>query len=541
MKISHKLVLILSVLSFSLLVISAFGWSAFKNQHASIQTIYEDRVIPLRDLKVIADAYAVSIIDLTNKTNAGLISAEDALKELNKAELLIKQKWQKYTSTALTPEEKKLTDEADRLFVSADNSLNKLLSFLQTKRGLIPGELSDYDGSLYASIDPISNKINELVELQLDVVAHEYERSTNEYQTILLINIAGIIVAIIASIASFIVGSTIISQLSLLGSEPRELSKNIKEIAGGRLSLKIDEAQARDGSVVKEINKMAGQLNSVMGDVNNVSSDLTETADDLLASSEKTMHDLHNQQQQTEQVAAAMHEMSATIAEVARNAQETAENSVAAEKEVDEGSAIVGRSLQSIVLLAKDVENASTVISHLKNDSDEIGKILEVIRSIAEQTNLLALNAAIEAARAGEQGRGFAVVADEVRTLASRTHSSTQEIQAMIHRLQGGVSNAVDVMEKSRENSQETVSYANKTQTILNNIKKSVSEINGKNMQIAAATEEQTMVAEEMHRNITNISQVTELTVSSITHVEKSSRKLADHSSQLKSKIAFFK
>jgi methyl-accepting chemotaxis protein len=233
--------------------------------------------------------------------------------------------------------------------------------------------------------------------------------------------------------------------------------------------------------------------------------------------------------------------MSATIAEVARNAQGAAENSLSAEQEVNDGSTIVAASLQSIISLAKDVENASAVIAKLENDSDEIGKILEVIRSIAEQTNLLALNAAIEAARAGEQGRGFAVVADEVRTLASRTHSSTQEIQAMIHRLQEGVSNAVHVMGKSQANSQDTVGYANKTQAILQRIKKSVSEINGKNIQIATATEEQTMVAEEIHRNITNISHVTELTVSSIAEVDKSSRKIASYSSQLKNKISFFK
>ena len=286
---------------------------------------------------------------------------------------------------------------------------------------------------------------------------------------------------------------------------------------------------------------MSGQLNVVINDVGEVSSNLTTTADYLLASSEKTMHELHSQQQQTEQVAAAMHEMSATIAEVARNAQNVAENSLVAEREVDDGDKIVSTTLQSIMSLAKDVENASGVISQLESDSGEIGKILEVIRGIAEQTNLLALNAAIEAARAGEQGRGFAVVADEVRTLASRTHSSTQEIQAMIQRLQQGVSNAVAVMEKSRTNSHETVGFANKTQNILQSIKKSVSEINGKNIQIATATEEQTMVAEEMHRNITSISRVTELTVASIIEVERSSRKLTSYSSQLKSKIAFFK
>jgi methyl-accepting chemotaxis protein len=230
MKISSKLILILSTLSLSLLVISAFSWNGFKNQHASIQTIYEDRVIPLRDLKVIADAYAVSIIDLTNKTNAGLISAEDASKEIHNAEQLIKQKWQKYIATSLTPEELKLTKEADRLFVAADESLARLLAFLKTKHGLIPGELSDYDGPLYLSIDPISNKINELVELQLDVVAREYKYSTDQYQNISLLNIAGVIVAIVASIASFIIGSAIITQLSHLGAEPLELSINIKKL-----------------------------------------------------------------------------------------------------------------------------------------------------------------------------------------------------------------------------------------------------------------------------------------------------------------------
>lgn len=541
MKISLKLILILSTLSLCLLVISTFGWNGTKKQNASIQTIYEDRVIPLRDLKVIADAYAVSIIDLTNKTNAGLISAEDASKDLHSAQQLIKQTWQKYMATKLTPEELVLTKEANQLFVSADKSLERLLTFLQTKHGFIPGELSEYDGSLYVTIDPISNKINELVELQLDVAAREYEYSADQYRTISLLNIAGIIVGVIASIASFIIGSAIISQLSHLGAEPLELAVNIKKIAGGNLSLKINDENSRDGSIVKEINKMSGQLHLVINDVSEVSSNLTTTADYLLTSSEQTMHELHRQQQQTEQVVAAMNEMSATIAEVARNAQNVAENSVVAEKEVDDGDTIVTTTLHSIMSLVKDVENAASVISQLENDSTEIGKILEVIRGIAEQTNLLALNAAIEAARAGEQGRGFAVVADEVRTLASRTHSSTQEIQAMIQRLQKGVSNAVNVMEKSRSNSHETAGFANKTQNILQSIKRSVSEINGKNLQIAAATEEQTMVAEEIHRNITNISHVTELTVSSIAEVEKSSRKLASYSSQLKSKIDFFK
>lgn len=541
MKISHKLILILSTLSLCLLAVSYFGWKTTKSQHASIQTIYEDRVIPLRDLKLIADAYAVSIIDTTNKTNAGLIRAEDAAASINTAEQLISDRWKKYLATSLTAQEKQLAEQANQLFTSANQSIGHLRSFLLTKKGKIPGELQDFDGPLYASIDPISSKITELVELQLDVVDQEYKASLEEYNKVSLLNILGITVGILASIASMIVGSTIIAQLSHLGAEPLELSTNIKKIADGNLSLKIADQDAPDNSIVREINKMSDRLKSVIGEVNSVSNDLSSTASHLLTSSEKTMQDLHNQHRQTEQVAAAVHEMSATISEVARNAQNVADNSHQAEKEVEDGTATVTIAIQSIMSLVNDVENAALVTSQLENDSSEIGKILEVIRSIAEQTNLLALNAAIEAARAGEQGRGFAVVADEVRTLASRTHTSTKEIQTMIQKLQQGVTNAVQVMEKGRANSHETASLASKTQEILHSIKKSVSEINEKNIQIAAATEEQTMVADEIQRNITSISLVTELTVNSITDVEKSSRSLANYSSQLKSKIAFFK
>ncbi len=541
MKISSKLILILSLLSLCLFAISIFGWDGSRKQHAGMKTIYEDRVIPMRDLKKIADAYAVSIIDITNKTNAGLVSAEQAEQGIAAAHDSIKLEWKKYLATQLTTEEAKLAKEAESLFGSADQSVSRLLAFLKTKNGMIPGELSDFDGPLYSSIDPISNKVNELIELQLNVVADEYAHSTDQYKIISFLNVTGIVVSVAAGLASIIVGSAIISQLSFLGAEPLELSTSIKKIADGSLSLKIRDDNSREGSIVKEINKMSGRLHDVINDVNDVSKNLNSTAAHLLGTSEKTKHDLHNQQQQTEQVAAAMHEMSATIAEVARNAQDVAENSVLTQKEVDEGGVVVGVSLASVISLVKDVEDASNVIGQLETDSSEIGKILEVIRSIAEQTNLLALNAAIEAARAGEQGRGFAVVADEVRTLASRTHSSTQEIQSMIHRLQVGVTNAVTVMEKSRDNSRNTVGYSHKTQEILLNIKKSISEINGKNIQIAAATEQQTMVADEIHRNITNISNVTQATVVSVEDVAQSSKLLAGYSAQLQGEISFFK
>ncbi len=541
MKISHKLIAILVVLCLFLLLMSSMGWMTFRAQHASLEAIYKDRVIPLRDLKVIADAYAVSIIDLVNKTNAGLTTAEDALTEVDTANQLIEKKWQGYITTHLIPQEEKLANEAKQLFQSANKSIQELRTVLQGKKGLIPGELDDFDGELYKTIDPISNKITQLINLQLDIVDSEHNSSSARYEHISLLSTIGIVTAIFASIASFFVGSTIISQLSKLGTEPADLAVAVKAIADGNLSSRVDETLAKEGSVARETNKMAEKLHSVILNVNQVSDQLKLTAEQLKNGSEKTLSDLDTQHQQIEQVATAMNEMTATIAEVARNAQGAAQNSLSADKQVHEGTQLVENSLTSIINLTNDVKEAAAVITRLKTDSGEIGKILEVIRSIAEQTNLLALNAAIEAARAGEQGRGFAVVADEVRTLASKTHTSTQEIQEMIGRLQSGVTNAVQVIDKSLGNSQNTVSYAEKIRNALNEISASVSEINNMNIQIATATEEQTMVAEEVNRNIININQFTSQTTVTVNQVEASSKQLSTYATELQKKINYFR
>lgn len=541
MKISHKLVAILTLLCLFLLIMSSTAWVTFRAQHASIETIYKDRVIPLRDLKEIADAYAVSIIDIVNKTNAGLTTAEVALLEVNNAKQIIENNWQSYLSTQLTVEEDKLASDAKQLFQHANESIENLQRLLKSKSGLIPDQLDEFDGALYESIDPISNKITQLINLQLDIVDGEHNTSSARYEKISLLSTIGIVTAIIASIASFFVGSVIISQLSRLGTEPADLAVAVQAIANGDLSSRVSDRSAKDGSVARETNKMAEKLQGIILNVSLVSNHLELTSEQLKSGSEKSLLDLDTQHQQIEQVATAMNEMTATIAEVARNAQGAAHNSLSAEKQVHEGTQLVENSLSSIINLTNDVQEAASVITNLKQDSAEIGKILEVIRSIAEQTNLLALNAAIEAARAGEQGRGFAVVADEVRTLASKTHASTQEIQDMIGRLQSGVTNAVQAIDKSLGNSQNTVSYAEKIRQALGEISVAVSEINNMNIQIATATEEQTMVAEEVNRNVTNINEFTSQTIATVNKVGASSKQLSNYATELQKEISYFR
>jgi len=242
-----------------------------------------------------------------------------------------------------------------------------------------------------------------------------------------------------------------------------------------------------------------------------------------------------------EQVATAMNEMTSTVQEVSRNANQAADAAVNADNESQTGNVVVTKTVDSINSLASEVANATTVINELKDDTESISSILDVIRGIAEQTNLLALNAAIEAARAGEQGRGFAVVADEVRTLASRTQQSTTEISSMIEKLQSGANSAVTVMQDSLERTETTVEHATKAGISLTSITAAVATINDMNLQIANAAKEQTEVAEDINKNIIEINMIAEQTSSHSKDTAQTSTELSDLAKQLAGVVGQFR
>jgi methyl-accepting chemotaxis protein len=219
----------------------------------------------------------------------------------------------------------------------------------------------------------------------------------------------------------------------------------------------------------------------------------------------------HQQEAEISQVAAAMHEMAASIQEVAQNARHAAENTTTVEAQAMGGRAVVDKSAHAIQALAGEIEQAAVVIHRLEDDGNRIGMVVEVIRGIAEQTNLLALNAAIEAARAGEQGRGFAVVADEVRNLASKTQASTQDIQSMIEALQQRTREASSVMQAGQGRARESVIQAVQAGEALDHITQAIKRINDMNGQIAHATVQQSEVAEDISRSVGNISSLAQL------------------------------
>ena len=250
---------------------------------------------------------------------------------------------------------------------------------------------------------------------------------------------------------------------------------------------------------------------------------------------------LNEQNAQTEQVAAAMNEMVVTIQEVARSAASAAESANSADSEAATGNQVMTESITSINTLAQEVQRTFDFITKLKDESDSIGAVLDVIRGIAEQTNLLALNAAIEAARAGEQGRGFAVVADEVRTLASRTQESTQEIQEMIERLQAGANEAVSVMQEGRNRADISVGQSAEAGKVLQGIASVVDNIKNMNMQIATAAEEQSATADEINRNIVNISTAANETTSGADQSAQAAEELSHLAIQLQDIVNRFK
>ncbi|MCQ4258816.1 methyl-accepting chemotaxis protein [Stutzerimonas stutzeri] len=267
------------------------------------------------------------------------------------------------------------------------------------------------------------------------------------------------------------------------------------------------------GAMGHAFNQMIFKFRNSLEAVAAVTKQLGEVSGRVSSVAERTHTAVMEQRSETDMVASAMNEMSATVQEVARHANQTASASSGADEESRAGVSLATEALDGIEVLIRDIEHAAQVIKQVETDSVSIGMVLNVINGIAEQTNLLALNAAIEAARAGEQGRGFAVVADEVRTLASRTQKSTEEIQRTIEQLQSGVRKAVQAMEGAQERAHTGSECVARTAQSLSVIAGEVNTINGMNTQIATAAEEQSTVAEEINRNITTISAIADTTL----------------------------
>ncbi|WP_432213843.1 methyl-accepting chemotaxis protein [Pseudomonas graminis] len=292
---------------------------------------------------------------------------------------------------------------------------------------------------------------------------------------------------------------------------------------------------------MQAMQQMGAGLSTIVSGLQAGIEQLATSAHSLSAVTEQTNLEVSSQKEETEQVATAMNQMTATVHDVARNAEEAAIAAQTADNKVDSGQAVVRQSMQRIEQLASSSRSASDSIENLSAEIQNIGTVLGVIKSVAEQTNLLALNAAIEAARAGEQGRGFAVVADEVRALAKRTQQSTEEIERLVTRLQSGAQASVAQILSSGELVKLAVSDALQTESALGSIAAAVSMIQQMNQQIAAAAEEQSSVAEEINRSVTSIRASADQSALAMQGNAASSIELASLGLELKGMVGHFR
>lgn len=350
------------------------------------------------------------------------------------------------------------------------------------------------------------------------------------------ITLITIFCVVLAGVLAYVLARILVKPLENINTKMQELAAG-----GGDLTQRMDTtAQDEIGKVAVSFNQFIGNLHALIEDFKGSAENMTYVVDSMSDVTSRTKSECMRQQTETDMVATAITEMSSAAHEVASHAQEAADSARQADDLSQQGSNVVQETITAINSLANNLGSATAVVEKLETNVSNISAMVDVIRGIAEQTNLLALNAAIEAARAGEQGRGFAVVADEVRALASKTQESTEEINNLITILKDASDEAVKTIEESKDMSSQTVAKADMAGASLADIAHAVSTISNMNIQIAAAAEQQTAVTEELTRNVTSISDATTHVTEAAAESETTSERISEIALSIKDKVKRF-
>lgn len=434
------------------------------------------------------------------------------------------------------------TDEEVSLLAAIKDIEKTTLKLTDSLLAMVNADRHD-EASIYL-LDTVSpsysewlKRINKLIDFQESMVQKQVQAAkaqTNSFQTVMLA------VTLIAMVIGAAVAFLVVDRLKkLIGGEPEYAADIIQRIASGdlRVNMNVSSTQSMLSALKDMRDHMAEMTKSSMQAAN----DLLAASKNLLLTAHHNEEHISHQKKATEQGASAIHQMSSSVSEVARHTGEAANLANVAMGEFTVGRDEVLKTQASINSLAEKVTEASDVINHLSEDSRQIGSVLEVIQGIAEQTNLLALNAAIEAARAGEQGRGFAVVADEVRNLARRTQESTRQIQSVIEKMQSSSTKAVSVMREGKGQAELSVEQAKCAGDSLNAINKSVTKISEMNTQIATAAEEQSTVSSEISRNFSQITSAASQAEQEAVKITQASQQLEILAKTLEQNVRMFK
>ena len=535
-KVMHRLLVLAGVLLLGTVIVFVAGYVGMRSTVASLETIYADRVVPLRDLKVIADMYAVNIVDTAHKARNGNLGFAAALKNVDDAETMIAKKWKEYTATFLVADEKRLVAEIEPMMKATEPAIDRLKELL--KRGDAAGLAAYTANELYPAIDPLSGKFSDLIEIQLTVAGAEYADGETRSQRLILISIAIVIAALVGgSVLAVMITRQITSQL---GAEPSDVVAVARCIAAGELNVAIGE-MAHRGSIMEAMRAMRDRLHDIVAELSSTAESLSAAAQRTSMISATVAASSDKQSSSTASMAAAVEEMTVSIGLISESAGIARSTAADAGARVDEGMTAVQQTLGEMGKITNTVVATANDIENLAVRSTQIGAIVNVIREIADQTNLLALNAAIEAARAGEQGRGFAVVADEVRKLAERTAKSTQEIVQTVATIHDGTQQAIRSTEAGRVQAVEGVRLADLAGGAMRDVKAAIDEALAAVGEISHSLAEQRATSTSVAQNVEKVAQMTEENAASVAQLNEAAGSLNNLATKLRALTGHFK
>jgi len=392
------------------------------------------------------------------------------------------------------------------------------------------------NSELLNNSEQVNDVLNRLVEINARQSRDSDQQAASQYSTAF---------SMVVTLLIFSTALTLLFAWLLTRSITQPISTALdaaEAIAEGNLTqtIRVDGSDEA-GRLLRAMSQMQEKLRDTLQRISGSATQLASAAEELNSVTDESARGMTQQNNEIEQAATAVNEMTSAVEEVARNAVSTSEASKNATASAGDGRDLVQETVSAIERMSNDVQSTATLIGELANESRDIGKVLDVIRGLADQTNLLALNAAIEAARAGEAGRGFAVVADEVRALAHRTQQSTSEIERMIGSIQSGTEHAVDSMRNSTERAESTLNIAKGAGLSLDTINSAIIEINERNLVIASAAEEQAQVAREVDRNLVNIRDLSVQSATGANQTSAASAELSHLALDLNSMVARFR